>query len=128
MVAEKEVLKSLKLSKGVHRRGYSANMKKSGKTNIFEPIDTSWENDFPECATLFKKVGWFSFFERMTGFNPEVSYNFSQGFIKDTVTFDTLKFELTEELIAKDIGVSRDGELWFKNIPFSFNPKDFLLP
>ena len=46
MVAEKEVLKYLKLSKGVHRRGYSANMKKSGKTNIFEPTDTSWENVF----------------------------------------------------------------------------------
>ena len=28
----------------------------------------------------------------------------------------------------KATGVSRDGELWFKKIPFSFNPKDFVLP
>ena len=103
-------------------------MKKSGKTNIFEPIDTSWENDFPECVALFKRAGWFSFFERIIGFNPKVSYRFAQGFIKDTVTFDTLKFELTEELIAEHRGVSRDGELWFKKIPFIFNPKDFPLP
>ena len=128
MLTEKEVLKYLKISKGVHRRGYSANMKKSGKTNIFEPTDMSWANDFLECAALFKRVGWFSFFERITGFNLEVSYCFAQGFIKDIVTFDTLKFELTEELIVEATSVSRDGDLWFKNIPFSFNPKDFLLP
>ena len=85
-------------------------MKKSGKINKFEPTDTSWENDFHECAALFKREGWFSFFERIRGFNLELSYHFSQGFIKDTVTFDTLKFEVEEELIAKATGVSRDGE------------------
>ena len=47
MVVEKEVLKSLKLSKGVHRQGYSTNMKKSGNTNRFQPTDMSWQNDFP---------------------------------------------------------------------------------
>ena len=57
-----------------------------------------------------------------------MSYHFALGFIKDIVTFYTLTFELTEELIAKDIDIARDGELWFKNIPFTFNLKDFLLP
>ena len=56
IIEEKEILKSLKLSKGVHMRGYSANMKKSGKTNRFEPTDTSWEKDLPECAALFKRA------------------------------------------------------------------------
>ena len=103
-------------------------MKKGGKTNRYEPTDTIWENNFPNCATLFQRVGWFNFFERIKGFNPEVSYHFAQGFIKDTVTFDTLKFEPTEELIAEATGIARDGELCFKKIPFTFNPKDFLLP
>ena len=71
-------------------------MKKSGKTNMYEPTDTSWENDFPECAALFKRAGWFNFFEKITGFNTEVSYHFAQNFIKDNVTFDTLKFKLIE--------------------------------
>ena len=88
----------------------------------------SWENDFPECATLFKRASQFNFFEKIIGFNLEVSYYFAQNFIKDIVTFDTLKFELTGELVAEATGVSREGELWFKNIPFSFDPKDFLLP
>ena len=76
MVVEKEVLKYLKLSKGVHRQGYNKNMKKSGKTNIFELTDTSWENDFLECAELFKRARWLIFFERITGFNLEVLFHF----------------------------------------------------
>ena len=118
----------MKLPKGVYRLGYSVDMNKRGKINRYEPTNTSWVNDFPECATLFKRVGWFSFFEKITGFNPKVSYHFAQKFIKDTVTFDTLKFKLIKELITEATCVSRDGELWFKNIPFIFNPKDFLLP
>ena len=103
-------------------------MKKSGKTNRFEPTDTSWENEFPDCVALFKREGWLNFFERITGFNPEASYSFAQGFNNDTVTIDTLKFELTEELITEATGISREGEMWFKKTPFRFNPKYFLLP
>ena len=80
----------MKLPKEVYQLGYSADMKKSGKTNRYEPTDMSWENDFLECEALFKRAGWFNFFENIIGFNPEVSYHFSQNFIKDTITFDTL--------------------------------------
>ena len=103
-------------------------MKKGGKTNRYEPTDPIWENDFLDCAALFQMARWFNFFERIKGFNPEVSYHFAQGFVKDTVTFDTLKFEPIEELIAEATGISRYGEMWFNKIPFTFNPKDFLLP
>ena len=70
-------------------------MKKSGKTNRFEPTDMSWENEFPNCVALFKREGWFTFFERITGFNPEVAYRFAHGFSNDTVTFDILKPNLS---------------------------------
>ena len=80
----------MKLPKEVYKLGYSADMKKSGNTNSYEPTDTSWENDFLECEALFKRGVLFNFFENIIGFNPEVSYNFSQNFIKDTITFDTL--------------------------------------
>ena len=103
-------------------------MKKSGKSNRYEPTDMSWENYFLECAALFKRAGWFNFVENIIGFNPEVSYHFSQNFIKDTITFDTLKLELTDVLIFEATGVSIEGELWFKKIPFNFDLKDFLLP
>ena len=102
-------------------------MKKSGKTNRVEPMDTSWAEEFPECATIFQRAGWFDFFKKINGFNLELSYIFAQGFDKNIVSFDTLTFELTRELIEEAIGIAGDGELWFKKIPFTFNSKDFLL-
>ena len=89
-------------------------MMKGGETNRYEPIDTMWENVFPDCAALFQRDEWFNFFERIKFFNPEVTYHFAQGLIKDTVTFDALKFELTEELIAEATCIARYGEMWFK--------------
>ena len=106
---------------------YSIDMEKSGRINRYEPIDTSWAIKFPKCAALFRTTGWFSFFKKITGFNPKVSHHFAQNFINEAVTFNTLRFELTEDLIAKSICVPTDGESWFKNTPFSFNPNDFLL-
>ena len=102
-------------------------MRKSGKINRFKPIDTSWATKFPECAELFRAAGWFGFFERITGFNAEVSHHFSHNIINGTVIFNTLKLELIEGLIAKATGIPMDGEAWFKKTPFSFNPNDFLL-
>ena len=58
-------------------------MKKSGKINRFEPTDTSWATNFLECAALFRIAGWFSFFETIVGFNPKVSYHFTQNLIND---------------------------------------------
>ena len=71
-------------------------MGKGGKTNRVEPTDISWTSSFPDCATMFQRAGWFDFFERIKGFDSEVSYRVAQGLEKDTVTFDTLKFELTK--------------------------------
>ena len=102
-------------------------MGKGGKINRSKPTDTRWMSSFPDCAVMFQRDGWFDFFERIKGFNPKVSYRFAQGFDKDTVTFDTLKFVLTTELISEGTGIANDGEMWFKKIPFTFIPKDFLL-
>ena len=67
-------------------------MKKSGKTNRVKPTDTSCAESFPDCEMMFQRDGWFDFFQRINGFNPKVSYWFAQGFNKDTISFDTLKF------------------------------------
>ena len=80
----------MKLPKEVYQLGYSADMKKSGNTNRYEPTDMSWENDFLECEALFKRASWFNLFENIIGFNPKVSYHFSQNFRKDTITFNLL--------------------------------------
>ena len=70
-------------------------MRKSGKINRFEPRDTSWAMELPECAELFRVASWFGFFDRITSFNAKVSHYFAQNLINGAVTFNTLKFELT---------------------------------
>ena len=80
-------------------------MKRSGKTNRAEPLDMTWDHTFLDCTRLFLEVGWLSFFERIDGYHSKVSYKFAQCLDKDMVTFDTLKFKLTRELLAKATGI-----------------------
>ena len=61
-------------------------MKKSGKTNRVEHMDTSWEKEFFECAMAFQRDGWFDFFKKINGFSLELSYKFVQGLEKNTVS------------------------------------------
>ena len=44
------------------------------------------------------------------------------------VTFDTLKFKLTRELLAEAKMILDDGEYWFKKVPFTFDAQRYLLP
>ena len=88
-------------------------MKRSGKTNRVEPSDMGWDNSFPECARLFQRADQFKYFETIHGFHSEVSYGFSQGLEKDTVLFNTLKIDLTRELIVEATDIANKGEFWF---------------
>ena len=80
-------------------------MKRSGKTNRAKPSDMSWVQDFPDCARLFLEAGLLNYFEKIDGHHTKVSYNFAQVSNNDIVTFDTLKIELTRELIAEDTDI-----------------------
>ena len=103
-------------------------MKRSRKTSRAKPSDMSWFQAFPVCARLFLEVGWLNYFEKIDGHHTEVSYKFAQGLDNDIVTFDTLKIELTRELIAEAIGIPGEGEYWFKKVPFTFDSHNYLLP
>ena len=81
----------------------------------------SWVQTFPDCARLFSEAGWLNFFEKIDGHHTEVWYKFPQGLDKDIVTFDTLKIDLTRELIAEATGIPDEGEYLFKKVPFTFN-------
>ena len=83
-------------------------MKRSGKTNRAKPIDLNWIDKFPRFAELFENAGWSVFFKKIDGYNAEVSHKFPQCYDKDTVSFDTLKFKLTKDLVAKATGVKNE--------------------
>ena len=72
-----------------------------------------WAKSFHECAKLFHKASWFKYFEKIHGYHSEVSYGFSQGLEKDTVMFNTLKIEVSRELIAEATYIADEGEFWF---------------
>ena len=69
----------MKFSKDIYRTYYIETIQvtfqrrdeEKWENNRFEPKDTSWANDFPECVALFKRVGLFSFSENIIGFNIE---------------------------------------------------------
>ena len=85
-------------------------MKRSGKNNRAEPSDMSWVQTFPNFAKMFAEAGWLVFFEKIEGYHSEVSYKFAQCLDKDVVSFDTLKFKLTRELLAEATGILDEGE------------------
>ena len=103
-------------------------MKKRGKTNRAEPTELNWIDKFPGCAELFENGGWLNLFKRIDGYNTEVSHKLAQCYKKYIVSFDTLKFKLTVDLVAEATGVKNEGELWFKKVPFTFNSQRYLLP
>ena len=69
-----------------------------------------------------------TFFKRIDGYHAELSHKFAQFYDKDIVSFDTLQFKITKELLAEAIGILNEGELWFKKVPFTFNAQKYLLP
>ena len=95
---------------------------KSGKVNRSEPTDLTWIEKLPDYAELFQQAGWLNFFRKIDGYNAQVSCKFAQSLKDDMVIFDALKFKLTVELIAEATGISNEGELWFKKLPFDFEP------
>ena len=88
----------------------------------------SWAQTFHDCVKLFSEACWLNYFEKIDGHHTEVSYKFAQGLEKHIVTFDTLKIELTGELISEATCIADEGEYWFKKVPFVFNSENYLLP
>ena len=103
-------------------------MKKSGKLCRLELVSTNWAEEFPDCAKLFRRVGWFLFFEKITCYNLEATRSFVQNCSNSCVEFQTLKIELTKELISKATGLAIEGECRFKKFPFEFDPSIFRFP
>ena len=73
-------------------------------------------------------AGWYSFFERIRGFNVEVSLEFARNFAGTQVNFVSMSFEFSEALIAEVTRLSIEGDQWFRKFPFEVDLNLFLLP
>ena len=106
----------------------AVNMKKnSGKLCRFEPVNLKWVEEFSQCAKMLIDAGWYSF-ERVGGYNVEVTKSFAKNYTGSSINFQTLSFELNEGLIAEATWLPVEGERWFKKHMFEVDLSLYLLP
>ena len=74
--------------------------KRSGKICRFELVNLKWAEEFPQCAKTLRDMAWLSFFERVSGYNVEVTKYFSKNYSNSSMNFQTLNFEVNEGSIA----------------------------
>ena len=67
----------------------------SSKLHRFEPINTQCDEENPQCINMLMDAGWFSFFDKIRGYNVEVTQQFSCKFIGSYVDFKSLSFEVS---------------------------------
>ena len=75
--------------------------KNSGNLCRFEPINMKWAEEFPKVAKLLMDAGWYSFFERVRGYNTEVTMCLAKSYTGSSVNCQNLIFELNEGSIAE---------------------------
>ena len=88
--------------------------KRSGKFCRLKPMDLKWAEEFSQCAKMMVDAGWFSLFERFSGYNVEVTKSFSNIYRKSSMNFQTLNFKVNEGSIAEATWFAIKGERWLK--------------
>ena len=79
-----------------------------------EPNNTDWIKQFPRSSKLMQKSGWFNFCERLQGYHSQLTIDFIENYKDERVQLQSLTIRVNEEFIAEAIGVSAQGEKWFK--------------
>ena len=93
-----------------------------------EPHNTDWIKQFPRSAKLMQKSGWFIFCERLHGYHSQLTTAFIENYKDERVQLQSLTIRVNEEFIFETIGVSAQGEKWFKQKDFQRNFSEFLIP
>jgi len=104
------------MSKGSDEEEPEATVKRKpgGFICRLEPSNTDWIKQFPRSAKLMQKSGWFNFCERLQGYHSQLTIAFIENYKDERVQLQSLTIRVNEEFIAKAIGVSAQGEKWFK--------------
>ena len=71
-------------------------------------------------------AGWFPFCEKLQGHNEHVTRAFIKNYSDEVVWFEDLHIIVNEETIADAIGVSYEGEKWFKQQSFKVDFSKYL--
>jgi hypothetical protein len=71
--------------------------------------------------------GWVKFVQSFEGFNMEVAQDFSKTFDGARAKIGDLQLQVNEESIAEAIGLSQEGDRWFKNLKIEGIPWHILM-
>ena len=77
---------------------------------------------------MMQDAGWFPFCERLQGHNEQVTRAFIKKYNDEAVWFEDLQIIVNEETIAEAVGVSSEGEKWFKKQSFEADYSKFIFP
>ena len=79
-----------------------------------EPEGVALLDAYPSCRVIFKVGGWYDYCRGLSGHHPTVSKAFAKCFDGEKARFKTIVLWVTEDSIAKVIGLETDNEKWFK--------------
>jgi hypothetical protein len=71
--------------------------------------------------------GWVKFIQSFKGFNLEISQAFAKTFDGARDKIGDLQLQVSEESIAEAMGLSREGDHWFKNLKIKGIPWHLLM-
>ena len=73
-------------------------------------------------------MGWFSLFEKVSGYNVELTKYFSKNYTNSSVNFQTLNFKVNKGSIVEAMRLPIEGERWFKKHLFEVDLSMYLFP
>ena len=71
-------------------------------------------SSFQASRELFAAYGWFQFFNRFSGYDDEVSLQFSKTFDGDRAQVRDIVLVVSEQSISHATGLPMEGKRWFK--------------
>jgi len=71
-----------------------------------------------DCIEILREIQWLPFLEKFHGSNEEVTKQFSFTFNGEKALIGNFSFRVSEDTIAQAIGISPEGEKYFKTKQF----------
>ena len=86
--------------------------------NRVEPSVFDSSQYHEDCISILREIQWLPFLEKFHGSNEEVAKKFAFTFNGEKALIDNFSFRVSEDTIAQAIGISLEGEKYFKTKQF----------
>jgi len=87
-------------------------------TNRVEPSIFDSSQYHEDCIEILRETQWLPFLEKFHGSNEEVTKQFAFTFNGEKALIGNFSFRISEDTIAQAIGISPEGEKYFKTKQF----------